>query len=125
MIGRPRVVHPEEDTEWWNCRCSICGKVFHKEKRRAEQAKVHFCSNACRWANYTGTTGERLPELSPDVPPVEWDKCALGKFCLELNSPERDCARCGFYYPEIERRLRLPLKQGKDGLWHKDIGQEK
>ena len=37
---------------------------------------------------------------------------------------EGECLTCGFYRVEAERRKRIPLTMGPDGLKRKVVGQE-
>ena len=39
------------------------------------------------------------------------------------NSPESCNTKCGFNFKENERRKKLPLVKGEDGLWRKYVGE--
>lgn len=45
------------------------------------------------------------------------------KYCAEYSSTQ-DCQKCGFYADEAERRKRIPLTVGKNGLRRKRISKE-
>lgn len=97
----------KQDLEWLNCTCDTCGKRFHRVTGEINKAKRHYCSLSCRYPNREK--------------PIE-RMCSLGEDCGCGGSEE--CKRCGFYLPEMERRLSLKLTLGPDGLLHINVARE-
>ena len=108
----------EHDAAWYNCTCAECGTKFHKTPNKLARDKVHYCSNACRCKK----EGKAMPKKRKENAAPE-PLCELRKNCnYDFSDCER-CHNCGFYFPEMERRLGLPLVIGENGLWHMNIAK--
>ena len=50
--------------------------------------------------------------------------CAIGGCAWLLEHPDKGCEGCGFRQEEADRRKKLTLEKGPDGLWRKDLREK-